>query len=81
MNLAKHGMAFAEVEDVLLDPHCLVLRDAAHSIDEDRFWAIGMTRAGRLLFVVLAVTSGGIIRVISARRPTRRERHAYEARR
>jgi uncharacterized DUF497 family protein len=69
---------FVDAEGVLSDPLRVIDRDMLHSTDEDRCQAIGMSRSGRLLVVVFVIQEGGIIRLISARRPTRRERHAYE---
>jgi uncharacterized DUF497 family protein len=40
---------------------------------------IGESIRGRLLFVVITTDSEGKMRIISARRATKRERHAYEA--
>jgi uncharacterized DUF497 family protein len=63
---------------VLRDPLRIVVPDAAHSTLEERYRVIGMATAGRLLVVIVAIDGGDTIRLISARRPTRRERHAYE---
>ena len=77
-NAAKHGVSFVNAEDVVRDPLSIVTTDVAHSVDEERYRATGMTEHGCLLVVVFAVDPRGIIRLISARRPTRRERHDYE---
>jgi uncharacterized protein len=71
-------VAFWEAATVLRDPLRIVAPDVAHSTMEDRYRIIGMTTAGKLLVVIVAIDTGDTIRVISARRPTRRERHAYE---
>jgi uncharacterized DUF497 family protein len=39
---------------------------------------IGESTRGRLLFVVITTDAEGKMRIISARRATKRERHAYE---
>lgn len=78
VNLLKHGVRFIEAQAVLRDPLRLVEPDEAHSIDELRTRTIGMTAGGTLLIVITALDASGTIRIISARRPTRRERHAYE---
>jgi uncharacterized DUF497 family protein len=56
-----------------------VTRDSDHSGFEDRYRAIGATTTGLVLLVIFALDESGTIRRISARRPTRRERHDYEA--
>jgi uncharacterized DUF497 family protein len=76
-NEAKHGITFAEARSVFLDP--LVQRDPDddHSFYEPRFTAIGMSQLGRLL-IVTYTEPGDRIRIISARKPTRREVANYE---
>ena len=51
--------------------------DPDHSIDEDRFVTFGISRAGPLL-VVSHTEEGEIVRIISARSATKRERKIYE---
>jgi len=51
--------------------------DIAHSDTEDRLIVIGMDLHGRLLFLVTKELPDGTIRLISARRATKREEHAY----
>jgi uncharacterized DUF497 family protein len=76
-NLAKHGVAFEEAVTVFLDLDYLLTRDA---VVAERFVAIGMSKRARVLFVVHC-ERGERLRVISARRATRRERESYERRR
>ncbi len=76
-NLAKHGVPFEEAVTVFLDLDYLLIRDA---VVHERFVAIGMSRQARVLFVVHC-ERGERVRVISARRATRRERETYERRR
>lgn len=78
-NLAKHGLSFGDAESVLRDPLAIMAPDVVHSLHEPRFRVTGCDARGGLLVVIIAIdTSATIIRLISARRPTRRERHAYE---
>ena len=77
INLQKHGVSFADAEGVFEDPlaiHCPDL-DAQ---DEERFIALGLGSAGELLVVVYTLR-GEDIRLISARRATRREVKQYES--
>ncbi len=79
-NIAKHGVSLREAETVLVDPLAVLGVDTTHSTHEDRFRLIGTASTGRLLVVIVAADARGTIRLVSARRPTRRERHEYEDR-
>ena len=76
-NAAKHGVTFEEATTVFLDLEYLLIRDATEA---ERFVAMGMSRQARILFVVHC-ERGEKIRIVSARRATRRERETYERRR
>lgn len=75
-NLKKHGVSFADAEGVLEDPLALTVQDP-DSEGETRFITIGMGSAGELLVVVFTERNDEY-RIISARRPTRKERRSYE---
>ncbi len=75
----KHGVGQAEAEQVFFNEPLLLLSDDRHSQGESRFHALGRTDDDRLLFVVFTVRAEGrLIRVISARDMSRRERGFYE---
>ena len=74
-NFRKHGVRFAEAVSVLEDYAALSMPDADSL--EERFVALGMDSLGRILVVVYAVRDARI-RIISARKATRRERSQYE---
>jgi len=76
-NLVRHGVADWECEQLFFNEPLLVLGDLKHSIAEKRWAAFGRTDAGRRLVVVFT-KRGKLIRVISARDMTRRERSFYE---
>ncbi len=76
-NLTKHGVSFEEAASVFLDIDYLLVPDRTHP---DRFVALGYSTLARLLVVVHG-ERGERIRIISARRATRRERRGYEDRR
>ena len=78
-NIRKHGVNFADAVLVLEDDNALTIRDAV-SDEEDRFVTIGVDALGRLLLVIYA-WRGEDVRIISARKTTRRERAAYEGER
>jgi len=76
-NLRKHGVSFADAEGVFEDPLAVTVEDpdAGH---ESRFVTIGMGSAIELL-VAVWTERGDECRLISARRPTRKERKHYES--
>jgi uncharacterized DUF497 family protein len=76
-NLAKHDVSFYEAATVFGDPLAMTYYDPDHSQDEDRFLTFGHSDAGHLL-VVSHTDRDDRVRIISARRATRRERKAYE---
>ena len=76
-NLQKHGVSFDEAEEVFYDPNALEGFDAEHSVDEDRFFIIGLSNR-RLLYLVFAERQGTVIRIISARKAVKREQVSYE---
>jgi uncharacterized DUF497 family protein len=70
-HIARHGVEASEVEEVFRhDPY---VRRGRH----DRYLAYGATSNGRHLFVVLVRRGKGVVRVITARDMTTRERKAY----
>jgi uncharacterized protein len=81
-NLAKHEVAFSDAMTVLRDPLAMNLFDNDHSDDEDRWITLGTAANGKLLLVVHTFTSlsatSALVRIISAREPTRNERTKYE---
>lgn len=60
------------------DPLARIFADEGHSTDERREIIIGHSRAKRLLLVCFTGPEEGRVRIISARRATRREQHDYE---
>ena len=78
LNIAKHGVSFAEVMTVFADPLELTIADPGHSTTEFRFISMGVSSANRLL-VVAYTERGERIRIISARPTTARERKQYES--
>jgi uncharacterized DUF497 family protein len=76
-NLAKHDVSFEEAATVFADPVAAIFDDEAHSIDEHREIIIGYSAIGRLL-IVCFTERPPTIRIISARKATKRERKAHE---
>jgi len=78
-NLRKHGVSFIEAQSVFYDEHARLVDDPDHSESEDRLILLGLSEAARLLIVVHAYREPeGLIRIISARKVTPRERSGYE---
>jgi len=76
-NLRRHRVDFSEAAGALEDPLSTTFPDEAHSEQETRFLTIGASHRGRIL-VVAHTERDDTIRIISARRATRREREFYE---
>jgi hypothetical protein len=75
-NLRKHRVGFPEAATVFHDPLALTFPDPDHSIQEQRFLTFGTSARGRVLAVAHADV-GDQVRIISARRATKREVHGY----
>jgi len=73
----KHGVSFHEAATIFGDPMATTYHDPDHSITEERFITVGMSSAGRVL-VVAHTDRAGNVRIISARKATKRERKHYE---
>ena len=76
-NLAKHGVGFEEASTIFGDSLSLTIPDPERSLAEKRFITMGRAFTGKLL-VVVHTDRGDNIRIISARRASRRERKFYE---
>lgn len=76
-NRFKHGVEPAEAEEAFFHRPLLVKVDPKHSASEERFQLLSQSAAGRHLFVAFTVR-GKLIRVISARAQSRKERRIYE---
>jgi hypothetical protein len=76
-NVRKHKVGFPEAATAFADPLSLTIPDPDHSVGEERFVLIGQSERRRLV-VVAHIERGDLIRIISARPATRRERKTYE---
>jgi uncharacterized protein len=72
-NWIKHGVTPSECEEMFFNRPLIVQDDTKHSKNERRFYSLGRTEFGRLLFVVFAIRKDKI-RVISARDMSRKEK-------
>ena len=79
--LRRHGVSFDDAVTVFLDANGLDGLDLQHSAAEARFRRLGRAADGRVLIVAYTLRRSAdaeTIRVISARRASRRERAAYQ---
>lgn len=76
-NEGKHGITFDEASTVFGDVLSLSGRDLEHSIEENRVITVGLSSKGNLL-VVSHTDRADVIRIISARPATRKEKRIYE---
>jgi uncharacterized DUF497 family protein len=82
INIEKHDIDFEEAKSVFFDENARVIYDPDHSIQEDRFIILGLSEKLRLLVVCHCYReSDFIIRIISARKASRKEAQAYEGKR
>jgi uncharacterized DUF497 family protein len=81
-NLVKHGVSFEDAMLVFADPLALSRLDDLTESSEERWITIGLSHDTKLLLVVHTyaefVEDVAYIRIISARKPTKRERRQYE---
>lgn len=78
-NRDKHGLTFEEASELFRsEAEVLEIYDQVHSIDEDRFIGIGPIAKG-VIVVIYTEPDEDVIRIVSARFATRRERERYGA--
>ncbi|MFM7165218.1 MAG: BrnT family toxin [Planctomycetaceae bacterium] len=77
-NVTKHGVTFDEASTVFADPLAVIFDDDEHSQDELREIIVGQSVLGRLLLVSFTERDKMLVRIISARKATRRERKNHE---
>jgi uncharacterized protein len=77
-NVTKHEVTFDEAVTVFADPLAVIFDDDQHSQNELREIIVGHSDLARLLLVSFAERGRDAIRIISARKASRRERKDYE---
>jgi uncharacterized DUF497 family protein len=86
VNRTKHGVSFEEAATVFGDPQALDGPDLRHSEKERRSLRVGCAATGRVLIVAYTLRrrgngkNGKNVRIISARRASRKEQAVYAAR-
>jgi len=77
LNIKKHGVSFDEARTSLLDSNALV-QEETNSTEESRWVLIGLSHKIRLLTVVYTLRDKEQrIRIISARKATKKETNCY----
>jgi uncharacterized DUF497 family protein len=79
-NSRNHGVSFDEAKTVFYDENAIEFYDKNHSLTEDRYLMIGLSSKLRLLLVNYTVREEkdeDVIRIISSRKPTKREQTVY----
>ena len=78
-NLRKHNVSFEEAQTVFYDENAVQFFDEEHSADENRFLLLGMSIEAKVLIVCHCERQDGeVIRIISARKATKRESVFYK---
>ncbi|MBU0464330.1 MAG: BrnT family toxin [Proteobacteria bacterium] len=75
-NWMKHKVSPSECEQIFFNHPLLIQDDILHSKTEKRYYALGKTDMKRFLFIVFIIRNN-LIRVISARDMSRKERMVY----
>jgi len=78
LNFTKHGLHFADSEQVLDGP-CVTFVDDRFDYGEERLISLGLL-AGRVVLIVHAPSGDRVTRIISMRKANRREQEIYQKR-
>ena len=82
LNSSKHGISFELAATIFRDSLALTIPDQEHSEHEERWITLGLDESSRLLVVVHTYRQENdqstVIRIISARKATTKERQYYE---
>ena len=75
-NKQKHKVSFEVAVHIFNDPYLCEFYDSNHSETEERYSYIGSVMGDLVLFVI-STDRNGKIRIISARKATKKERNYY----
>ena len=77
-NLRKHGVSFEEAQTVFFDENAIEFDDPDHSIDEERYLLLGFSQTLKITVVChCSRDDESVIRIISARKATKKEKKVY----
>ena len=74
-NKEKHGISFEDAAAVFSDPQRLEICDKTHSLHEERWMTVGLNMTAVLK--VIFTERNGFIRIISARKASKKEQEDY----
>ena len=78
INKRKHGLSFETAKEVFYDECAILFDDPDHSVDEERFLIIGSLKSEQICIVSHCYRDNeNRIRIISARRATKKEQRIY----
>ncbi len=81
-NITKHGIDFQQAKRVFKDPNILTYEDTRFNYKEIREISVGqlilMTQQKIIIVVIIHTDRDGKVRLISARKASKRERKLYE---
>ena len=78
-NLRKHQVSFEDAQSVFYDEFAVQFFDEEHSMEKERFLMLGMSSLAKLLIVCHCEREqGAVIRIISARKASKRESAFYQ---
>jgi uncharacterized DUF497 family protein len=80
-NIRKHSVSFEEAQTVFFDENAIEFDDPDHSIQEESFILLGLSQSLKVLVVCHCYRSHDLkIRIISARKATKKEQGVYSRR-
>jgi uncharacterized DUF497 family protein len=78
LNKKKHGIGFDEAKTVFFDENAKIINDPEHSNKEERFIMLGLSIVAHILVVIHCYRKkDSVIRIISARKATKKESVQY----
>lgn len=78
INENKHGINFTEASTVFFDEKAILFDDPEHSEQEERFLLLGMSKTAKVCIVCHCYReTDTVIRIISARKATKKETERY----
>ncbi|KOR29765.1 hypothetical protein TI05_14780 [Achromatium sp. WMS3] len=84
INIKKHGISFEQASYVFADPFALNRYDDEHSEKEEDRWILLGKSLNEIILVVVHTFKNDenieLVRIISARKATKKEKHAYQQR-
>jgi len=77
-NKQKHGISFEEAQTIFFDENAIEFDDPDHSINEERFILLGLNQNFKVLVVCYCYRKDDTeIRIITARKATKKEQKVY----